>query len=243
MIFNLIMNILNYYIFLSLNPNLFFTLVLINGDSSDNDDDNPKNSKGSDGLPEYESSESESSESDDSESPKKREVVEQENNNAPEQIMDDLDLVDKAKLGDKKALEEIKRNYSEFFEDYSDKQALKDVEEYLEEEFEPELKRSEEEADAMEREELARNSDSKRPRDEAETEEKTPKRRKRNDDDDNNGNNSGGFSGSGSNEPSNDNQNSSSEGGNNFHSKIVYFIISFFVYVCEAIVEVIQRIS
>jgi hypothetical protein len=253
-IFYIIINIFNFIIsLLVLNFNLFPTLVLMNENSSD-DDDHPKNSRGSDGLPEYESSEYESSESDDSEGPKKREVVEQEDHNAPEQIMDDLDLVDKARSGDKKALDEIKRNYSEFFEGYSDEQALKDIGEYLEEEFEPELKRSEEEADAMEREELARNSGSKRPRDEAnledeantetdtetETEEKRSKRQKRNNDDDDNGNNSGGFSGFGSNEPSDDDKNSSSE-GDNFFSKIFYFLLSFLTYVAEAIVEVIQK--
>jgi hypothetical protein len=258
MIFDIIISIFNFIIsLLVLNFNLFPALVLMNENSSD-DDDHPKNSRGSDGLPEYESSESGSSESDDSEGPKKREVVEQENHNAPEQIMDDLDLVDKARLGDKKALDEIKRNYSEFFEGYSDQQALNDIGEYLEEEFEPELKRSEEEADAMEREELARNSGSKRSRDEVEaeneanvedeantdteteTERERPKRQKRNNDDDDNGNNSGGFSSFGSNEPSVDDQNSSS-GGDNFFSKIFYFLLSFLAYVAEAIVEVLQK--
>jgi hypothetical protein len=56
--------------------------------------------------------------------PEDHEVVEREDHNAPEQIMDDLDLVDKAKEGDPDALERLKESYPEFFRENDDEEAL-----------------------------------------------------------------------------------------------------------------------
>jgi hypothetical protein len=62
--------------------------------------------------------------SDSDSGPENHEVVERENHNAPEQIMDDLDLVEKAKEGDPEALETLKENYPEFFRENNDREAL-----------------------------------------------------------------------------------------------------------------------
>ena len=88
------------------------------------------------------------------------EEIKDPEHNAPERIMDDLDKVDKARNNDPDALEYLHKQYSEFFYKVSDEEALNDLEEYLEEEFIPEYKRSEREADELEAEEAR----SKRPR-------------------------------------------------------------------------------
>jgi hypothetical protein len=82
----------------------------------------------------------------DSDLEKQEDVIENPDYNAPEQIRDDLDLLDKAKQGDEEALAEIKRQYPEFFRDNDDEQGLLEVEEYLEEEFQDELGQAELEA-------------------------------------------------------------------------------------------------
>ena len=55
--------------------------------------------------------------------------------NAPERIMDDLDVVEKAKNNDPEALEYLKREYPAFFDGNSENEALNQIEEYLEDEF------------------------------------------------------------------------------------------------------------
>jgi uncharacterized membrane protein YgcG len=86
----------------------------------------------------------------DSDDLEKADVTEVNDHNAPEEIIDDLDLLDKARKGDPEALDEIKREYPEFFRENSDKEGLKEVEEYLDSEFEPEHRISELEADVIE---------------------------------------------------------------------------------------------
>lgn len=77
-------------------------------------------------------------------------VEEVPNHNAPEEVMNDLDKVDAARdNNDAEALAYLKREYSSFFDDNTEEEALDQIEEYLTEEFPKELKRSEEEADAM----------------------------------------------------------------------------------------------
>lgn len=79
----------------------------------------------------------------------KSDVREVDNHNAPEEVMNDLDRVDKARNNDPVALDELKGEYPAFFENNSDKDALKEIEDYLESEFPGELKRSEIEADEL----------------------------------------------------------------------------------------------
>ena len=88
----------------------------------------------------------------DSDDLEKADVKEVNNHNAPEEVINDLDTLDKARRGDPEALDEIKREYSEFFRENSDEEGLKQVEEYLDSEFEPEHIISELEADALEQE-------------------------------------------------------------------------------------------
>jgi hypothetical protein len=93
-------------------------------------------------------SENNDSDSDDVEMSDVREV---DNHNAPEQIMNDLDTITKAKAKDREALDEMKREYPYFFDDNTDEEGLNQLEEYLENEFEGELKRSEIEAEVLEK--------------------------------------------------------------------------------------------
>jgi hypothetical protein len=62
--------------------------------------------------------------------------------------MDDLDKVDRAKKNDSKALEDLKEEYPSFFDKNSPKTGLRDLEEYLEDEFPAEAERAEHDADA-----------------------------------------------------------------------------------------------
>jgi cell wall assembly regulator SMI1 len=64
--------------------------------------------------------------------------------------MDDLDKVEKAKKNDPEALEDLKNQYSSFFDGTSTEEALNHIEKYLEGEFPVEMKRSELEADCLE---------------------------------------------------------------------------------------------
>uniref|UniRef100_A0A0D2ZS52 Heme-copper oxidase subunit III family profile domain-containing protein n=1 Tax=Brassica oleracea var. oleracea TaxID=109376 RepID=A0A0D2ZS52_BRAOL len=89
--------------------------------------------------------------SEDNDSVEDMDVVERDDHNAPEKIVDDLDLVDKAKQGDNDALSILKEDYPAFFDQNSDQEGLKQVEDYLEEEFPGELEKSEREADELDR--------------------------------------------------------------------------------------------
>ena len=95
----------------------------------------------------HEDDEEDNSDSDDLEN---ADVTEIDDHNAPEEIIDDLDTIDKARNGDPDALDEIKREYPEFFKENSDEEGLDQVEEYLESEFEGEHEISELEANALE---------------------------------------------------------------------------------------------
>jgi hypothetical protein len=92
---------------------------------------------------ETENSSNNNSENNSKNNPEDFETKERKDHNAPESIVDDLDLIDKARAGDKSALNEIKEQYPEFFNDNNDEQGLEEVEEYLEEEFPLELEQSE----------------------------------------------------------------------------------------------------
>lgn len=90
------------------------------------------------------------SDNDPEDDPQDVEVVELEDYNGPEQVMNDLDLVDEARMGYLDALNEVKKNYPEFFNENDDEEGLRQVEEYLENEFPKELAQSEREADELE---------------------------------------------------------------------------------------------
>jgi len=119
-----------------------------NNSNSNDNSENMEDSSNSEDNPNPENNEDSNSDSDrgsamgvnDPEDHNVEEIKDPEHN-APERIMGDLD---KAKNNDPDALEEV----------------LKDIEKYLEEEFIPEYKRSEREADDLEAEEAR----SKRPR-------------------------------------------------------------------------------
>lgn len=82
--------------------------------------------------------------------PDDEDVIEDSNINAPEAIMDDIDLADKAAEGDQEALETLKDKYPSFFEKNDDKEGLKQLTEELEDQFPVELDQSEREADELE---------------------------------------------------------------------------------------------
>ena len=116
------------------------------GDNN-NRDNNEDYNNNSDSNNNPNNNEDSNSNSDDVEMSNTQEVYD---HNAPEEIMDDLDNVDRARRNDPNALDELKREYPAFFEGKTDKEGLDDLESYLEEEFPVELKKSELEADAEE---------------------------------------------------------------------------------------------
>jgi hypothetical protein len=128
---------------LSPSGNIFSPILLLSADDS-----NPQNNS---------NAQNDSNPQNDSD-PEDHDVMEVDDDdyNGPEQIMDDLDRVDKARVGDGEALDELKDQYPEFFEDEEvpDYEALDGLEEYLEDEFPHELEQSEREADELERLEL-----------------------------------------------------------------------------------------
>lgn len=73
--------------------------------------------------------------------------------NAPESIMDDLELIDEARKGNNNAIAEVKEKYPSFFDKESgnktEQEALAQLEQELEGEFYPELIQSEREADEL----------------------------------------------------------------------------------------------
>ena len=73
-----------------------------------------------------------------------------DSHNAPEVLIDHLNLLDKARKGDKDALDKLKEEYEEFFKDKdSEDEGLKELEEYLDDEFGDEFHTSEKEADEL----------------------------------------------------------------------------------------------
>jgi hypothetical protein len=76
-----------------------------------------------------------------------------DDHNAPEAIMDDLELIDEAKKGNSDAIAEIKEKYPSFFDKESgnktEEEALAQIEQELEDQFYPELIQSEREADEL----------------------------------------------------------------------------------------------
>jgi hypothetical protein len=111
-----------------------------NEDSNSNSEDSPDNNEGS-------NSNSDGDSSSDDDGPKDNDVekVGDPEHNGPERIVDDLDKVDNAK-DDPEALEYLQQEYSEFFNGRTIDQALEDIKNYLEEEFDAEHERSEWEA-------------------------------------------------------------------------------------------------
>ena len=124
---------------------------------SNNPNNNPENNEGSNNNPNGNPNPNPNPEDDDKDDPVNIDAVEVQDPdyNGPEQIMDDLDMVDRARKNDPEALEYLKEEYGSFFDDTSTKEAVDDIEGYLEEEFPLELQRSEEEADAIEAREIA----------------------------------------------------------------------------------------
>lgn len=72
-----------------------------------------------------------------------------------QKIMDDLDKVDRAKRKDSEALEDLKEEYTSFFDNNSPRTGLRDLENYLEEEFPAEERRAEHDADSKKAKENA----------------------------------------------------------------------------------------
>lgn len=213
----------------ALGFNFFPPLLLINENSGD---DSEKKSYDNSNLEDDANSNNVDSNDGDSDvkNYEERNIVDLgDNHNGPERIMDDLDLVDKARKGDQEALDELKNNYKDFFEGTSnDKEALEEIEQYLEDEFEPELERSEAEADALEA--YARGL--KHPRSEGENEnpEKSKRRRLNDDDENNSGGNVPGSSGGAG--PSGD--------GSNFNSKIGIFLLGTLEFISDVIDNITQ---
>jgi hypothetical protein len=151
-----------------------------NSSSTINSDDenNSDNNEGSNGNPnnnnrdamEVDDIDSNSDNESNPDDPENIEEVPDPEHNAPERIVDDLDVVEKAKNNDPEALEYLKREYSDFFDNTSENEALNQIKEYLEDEFPKELKRSEHEADALKAKENA--EDIQKEIDELEKEEK-----------------------------------------------------------------------
>jgi hypothetical protein len=67
------------------------------------------------------------------------EEIKDPQHNAPERIINDLEQVDKARKYDPDALDYLRREYNAFFDGVPVKEALKDIEEYLEKEFKKSL--------------------------------------------------------------------------------------------------------
>lgn len=93
----------------------------------------------------------------DSDDPIDQDCIEVEDHNGPEEVINDLEIIDRAKKNDPVALEYLKEEYGSFFDKNSTEEALKEIEDYLENSFPSELKKSEHEADALEAKENAKN--------------------------------------------------------------------------------------
>jgi hypothetical protein len=150
-----------------------------NGENSNNTSDNTNSENNENSNSDSISDSNSDSNSDDPEDVDAEEIRDPEHN-APERIMDDLDIIDKARNNDPDALEYLRREYGEFFNDTSDDQALNDIEEYLEEEFPKEHERSENEADALKAKENAEDIEKEIKELEKEAQETTDPQRKEN---------------------------------------------------------------
>ena len=111
-----------------------------NSNNNPNNPENPENSNDSDDveMADNNSPESQEDSNNDSDDVEKADVEEIEDHNALELTMDDLEMVNAGLHGDPEALEETKREYSEFFTDRTDREALLDIRDYLEGELTPE---------------------------------------------------------------------------------------------------------
>lgn len=120
-----------------------------NNNNNPQSNENTNSNSNNDSDSEQDSSDSDSEQnSSDLENRDVEELTDNEHN-APDQLMNDMDKVKKAKKGDPEALGELKEEYPEFFNDTTSEQALNDIDEYLEEEFPVELDRSMHEVDAL----------------------------------------------------------------------------------------------
>lgn len=145
------------------------SLLLFNGDDdADKSSNNSYSNEGSEGCSGNGSDEDPGDEDGKktvNDDPEKTRIIERDNSHRGENIMDSLELVDKAKEGDKDALDTIKSEYSSFFDTTdSDKEGLNQVENYLEEEFGCGIDEEAKEADlldAIEKEREALASESK----------------------------------------------------------------------------------
>lgn len=121
------------------NQSLESFIYISNNNNSENNEGSSSNSKNN----------SENSEDSDYDDVEDCDAMEVDNHNGPEQVVEDLNNVDKARNNDQEALDELKREYPAFFEDNSVPEALNQIEHYLESEFPGELERSEKEADEL----------------------------------------------------------------------------------------------
>lgn len=137
-----------------------------NSESNSNSNNDPNSKSDDEEMADYQPENSESNSNSDNDSDyesddvKDEDVEEVDNHNAPEEVMNDLDKVDAARNNDPQALEYLKKEYSSFFEDNTEEEALDQIEDYLEEEFPGEYKKSEEEADRMSIEEKTKGQNS-----------------------------------------------------------------------------------
>jgi len=138
-------------------PHIILSACNVNSESSNNtsnilyfSNNNPDNNEGPDSNDNQDPNSNGDPDDDDDDLEKESNVEEIEDHNAPERIVDDLEMVDRARKNDPEALEYLSREYRHFFDDTTKDEALKDIEEYLESEFPKELERSEREADALE---------------------------------------------------------------------------------------------
>lgn len=133
---------------------LFPSLLLFNGeDGEDNSSNNPdsEDSYGSDEDPEDE--DHKKTVEDD---PENKRTVLRDNPHRAENIMDDWDEVVKAKEGNQDSLNKVKAEYSAFFETSTDEEALRQIEDYLEEEYDYGRVEEEEEREADELDEIVK---------------------------------------------------------------------------------------
>lgn len=140
---------------------LFPSLLLINGqdDDGDHDDDNGSNHSESEDSA-YPSDENREDPVEPiNEDPEDKEVYLRDNPHRAEDIMDSWDEVVKAKNGDQDSLDKVKSEYSAFFDNNTDEEALRQIENYLEEEYDYGRVEDEEEKEAQELDEMVRQAE------------------------------------------------------------------------------------
>jgi len=141
---------------------LFPSLLLINGqdDDGDHDDDDNWSNDSKSGNSAY-GSDANREESVDpiNKDPENRKVSLRDNPHRAEDIMDSWDEVVKAKNGDQDSLDNIKSEYAAFFDNNTDEEALRQIENYLEEEYDYGRVEEEEEKEAQELDEMVRRAE------------------------------------------------------------------------------------